>query len=334
MPRKARIDAPGALHHLICRGIERRKIFLDDTDRDRFLERLGELLIQTDTPCYTWVLVPNHFHLLIKTGLEPLSRVMRRLLTGYAITFNRRHRRSGRLFQNRFKSILCQEDSYLLELVRYIHLNPIRAGLVPDLKTLDRFAYSGHSTLVGKRSTPWQDTASVLRHFSKKPKLARQKYRSFVEKGIKAGKRPELTGGGLIRSVGGWGALKSKRRMEAHVKGDERILGDSDFVESVLKAASEQMERRYCLQSKGFTLDTVIEKVGKIFGMSSEEICTAGKQPLRVQARSIVVYWSIQELRISSTEVGKRLNLSRSAVSRASVRGHQLVVDRSLTLET
>ena len=129
MPRQARIDAPGALHHVICRGIERRKLFLDDTDRDNFIERAGNLFIQTATPCYAWALVPNHFHLLLKTGQEPLSRVMRRLLTGYAVTFNRRHRRRGRLFQNRYKSILCQQDSYLLELVRYIHLNPIRTGL-------------------------------------------------------------------------------------------------------------------------------------------------------------------------------------------------------------
>ena len=126
MPRQARIDGPGALHHIICRGIERRNIFKDNTDRDRFLERLGSVLQKTSTPCYGWALIPNHFHLLLKTGKEPIAQVMRRLLTGYAVTFNRRHRRCGRLFQNRYKSILCQENTYLLELVRYIHLNPIR----------------------------------------------------------------------------------------------------------------------------------------------------------------------------------------------------------------
>jgi REP-associated tyrosine transposase len=91
MPRKARIDAPGALHHIIVRGIERRKIFRDDTDRDNFLDRLGEILEDTQTKCFAWALIPNHFHLLLRTGGAPISRVMQRLLTGYAVSFNRRY---------------------------------------------------------------------------------------------------------------------------------------------------------------------------------------------------------------------------------------------------
>ncbi len=130
MPRKARIDAPGALHHIIVRGIERRNIFLDDVDRENFLARLGAVIEDTQTACFAWALIPNHVHLLLRTGDGPISRVMQRLLTGYAVSFNRRHRRHGHLFQNRYKSILCQEDAYLLELVRYIHLNPLRAKMV------------------------------------------------------------------------------------------------------------------------------------------------------------------------------------------------------------
>lgn len=99
MPRKARIDAPVALHHIICRGIEKRQIFKDDVDRDRFVEGLGAVLQETATPCYAWALIPNHFHLLIRTGLIPVASLMRRLLTGYAVNFNHRHRRSGHLFQ-------------------------------------------------------------------------------------------------------------------------------------------------------------------------------------------------------------------------------------------
>jgi REP element-mobilizing transposase RayT len=107
MPRKARIDAPGALHHIIIRGIERRKIFLDDFDRDNFLKRLGNVLSETATPCFAWALIPNHAHLLLRTGTTAIVTVMRRLLTGYAVAlFNRRHRRHGPLFQHRYKSIL------------------------------------------------------------------------------------------------------------------------------------------------------------------------------------------------------------------------------------
>ena len=126
------------------------------------MDRLGTVLAETGTPCFAWALIPNHVHLLLKTGLIPISTVMRRLLTGHAAYFNRRHRRHGKLFQNRYKSILCQEDAYLLEFVRYIHLNPIRSRLVLDLKSLEKWAYSKHSTIVGNRETSWQDSEYVL----------------------------------------------------------------------------------------------------------------------------------------------------------------------------
>jgi putative transposase len=141
MPRKTGIDAPGALHHIIVRGIERKKIFKDDDDRLKFLERLGSILLDTKTQCLAWSIIPNHFHLLLRTGPTPISLVMRRLLTGYAIYFNRRYHRSGHLFQNRYKSVLCQEDTYLLELVRYIHLNPLRAKLVKKYKELQTYIF-------------------------------------------------------------------------------------------------------------------------------------------------------------------------------------------------
>ena len=168
MPRKARIDAPGALHHVIIRGIERKAIFKDRDDRTTFVERLDTILSETDTPCYAWVLMHNHVHLLLKTGLTPIATIMRRLLTGYAQQFNRRHRRHGHLFQNRYKSFLCQEDAYLLELVRYIHLNPLRANVVKDLKALRQYVWCGHSVLMGQVENDWQDTNYVLRLFGKR----------------------------------------------------------------------------------------------------------------------------------------------------------------------
>ena len=118
MPRKARIDAPGALHHIIIRGIERRKIFRDNTDRNNFLDRFGNILTESSTSCYAWTLLSNHFHLLLRTGTAPIVTVMRRLLTGHAVTFNRRHHRHGQLFQNRYKSILFQEIAKELNLTQ------------------------------------------------------------------------------------------------------------------------------------------------------------------------------------------------------------------------
>ena len=116
-------------------------IFQDDIDRDDFVGRLAALCTETSTKCLAWTLIPNHFYLLLQTGTIPVATIMRRLLTGYAVRFNRRQGRHGHLFQNRYKSILCQEELYLLELVRYIHLNPLRAGQVNSLEELKVFPY-------------------------------------------------------------------------------------------------------------------------------------------------------------------------------------------------
>ena len=165
MPRLARLDAPGVLHHVIGRGIERRKIFYRDKDREDFVDRLADLAEKGAWTVYAWVLMPNHYHLLIKTKNQPLADNMRKLLTGYAVNFNRRHKRVGHLFQNRYKSIVCQEENYLRELVRYLHLNPLRAGLVQDMEQLNRYPWTGHSALLGRVKREWQDTGYVLSFF-------------------------------------------------------------------------------------------------------------------------------------------------------------------------
>ncbi len=332
MPRKARIDAPGALHHIICRGIERRKIFTDDADKNYFVSRLGRVISETQTPCYSWALIDNHFHLLLKTGNVPIATVMRRLLTGYAVSFNLRHNRSGRLFQNRYKSILCQEEAYLLELVRYIHLNPLRAGLVSSMHQLDRYRYCGHGVLMRKINNNWQDTQYVLRLFGKSVSSARKRYRGFVEKGGKKGRRPDLTGGGLIRTAGGWAALKAYRRLKIHIKGDERILGDSDFVESVLEEQNERFERRYRIQRQGYDFDKIVDRVATIFKLKPEEVLSNVKQRARVKARSVLCYWAANDLKMTGTAVARRLKMSKSAVSRAVARGERTASDMKLTL--
>jgi hypothetical protein len=121
---------------------------------------------------------------------------MQRLLTGYAVSFNRRHKRHGQLFQNQYKSIICQEDAYLLELVRYIHLNPLRAGMVEDCNALTDYPFSGHRLLAGAGECSWQDGAYVLGCFGKSMAKARKPYLDYVHAGVAMGRRPEL---GLIR---------------------------------------------------------------------------------------------------------------------------------------
>jgi REP element-mobilizing transposase RayT len=332
MPRKARIDAPGAVHHIICRGIEGQNIFWDDADHNDFLQRLEKILPETNTPCYAWALLPNHFHLLLKTGNAPIATVMLRLLSGYAGRFNRRHRRSGHLFQNRYKSILCQENKYLLELVRYIHLNPLRAKIVATLAQLQNYSFCGHGILMGFRKCDWQEVDLVLSLFGKRVSAARKSYYAFIEKGITRGKRPDLTGGGLIRSLGGWSIIKSLRNLQIHLKGDERILGDSDFVESVLKAQDEQMEQGYKLQTQGYDFEKVVSRVAEVFDIKADEILIASKQPQRVHSRSLVCYWAVNELKMKATAVSKLLGITQSAVTKAVQRGKKLAFENKLKL--
>ena len=332
MPRKSRIDAPGALHHIIARGIEGRNIFQDEKDRNNFLTRFEDILSEISTPCYAWVLMPNHFHLLLRSINVPIATVMRRLLTGHAVFFNRRHRRHGHLFQNRYKSILCQEKTYLMEVVRYIHLNPIRAGLVQDLHALEEFPFSGHSVLVGRIENEWQDANYVLRLFGKKKSGARKRYKQFVKKGLSMGKRPDLAGGGLVRSYGGWSQIKTFRKSGTKIKGDERILGDSDFVKRVLEAANEKMKKKYLLQSQGFNLEMVANRVANLMGMQSEDVWAKGRQRRTVEARSLMCFWATRELAISQTFLARKLNISQPAIGISVKRGEAIAKSKKYLL--
>jgi REP element-mobilizing transposase RayT len=321
MPRKARIDAPGALQHIVIRGIEKKRIFRGAKDYQNFLERLDKILTETATPCFAWALMPNHAHLLLRTGEVPLSTVMRRLLTGYAQQFNRRHKRHGQLFQNRYKSFLCEEELYFLELVRYIHLNPIRARLVDDIKALNKYSKTGHAVLMGNITHTWQDTDYVLRLFGESVRSARRSYSAFIFKGLSMGRRPDLVGGGLIRSLGGWSALKAIRATGMRIMGDERILGRSDFVEKVLKAADEAYEKKTLALAKGMDLKALICAVAGHFEIDSDIVKSSSRQRTVSRVRSIICCLAVDQLMIRGAEVARQLNLTTSAVSKLAGRG-------------
>ena len=334
MPRTARLDSPGLLHHVMIRGIERRKIFKDNEDRENLIERLSVLLPETKTQCYAWSFMSNHAHFLFRSGTSGLSTLMRRLLTGYAVSFNKRHKRHGQLFQNRYKSIICQEDAYLQELVRYIHLNPLRVKLVADLEGLDGYSYCGHSVLMGKKKREWQDAKYVLGYFGKRLYEARKIYRSYVKEGISKGRRPELVGGGLIRSLGGWDEIKKMRLAgQDRIKSDQRILGDSDFVSGVIAESEEQFSRKYKLKVQGFNFDKVLEKVSLLFDLEKEYITRKGRQKDRVRARDLLCYWTAIELGIPMVELAKKLGMTLAAVSYAVQRGEKTAKEGHYFLE-
>ncbi len=331
MPRQARLDAAGVLHHVIMRGIARKEIFLGNNDREDFVGRLSLLLPETKAACYAWALMSNHAHMLLRTGHVPLSTFMARLLTGYAAGFNRRHRRSGHLFQNRYKSIICQEEPYLQELLRYIHLNPLRAGIVPDYESLGHYRWSGHAAILGNRAVPWQDTRYILALFGPDEKEARAVYREFVRSGIGRGRRPELVGGGLVRSLGGWEEARKSAR-EGPMKGDERILGDTSFVLDLLARAEERMTRRYEMKQSGIDMAAIEERVCQLFGMRPKDLYARGRRRKLVEARSVFCFFAVTELEITLKDLAIRFSISGQAVGLAVERGRRIAGKKGLKL--
>ena len=317
MPRTARLDAPGVLHHVICRGIERRAVFLDGTDRDDFVRRLSALAAEGSLSIYAWALLPNHFHLLCRTQRHPLSRSMHRLLTGYVVNFNRRHTRHGHLFQNRFKSIVCQEDSYLKELVRYVHLNPLRSGLVDDVEGLERYRYCGHGALTGRQPLAWQDTDHVLALFGRRAAGARHAYRGHVAAGARMGRRPELVGGGLVRSLGGWSEVRAARRRGALDACDPRILGNSDFVSDVIQSSNQRLRQSPRAVAARPEIETLCRQACEACGVSAGELRAGSRRRPVVAARRALAWLAMREFGYSGADVARHLGVSTSCITRA-----------------
>lgn len=311
MPRAARIDIPNLLQHVIVRGIEKRDIFIRDDDRRDFVRRFSGLLESTGTECLAWALMSNHFHLLLRTEDITLAKFMRRLLTGYAVAFNLRHYRSGHLFQNRYKSIVCDEEEYLLELVRYIHLNPLRAGLVSTLDELDSYPWCGHSVLLTKNELPGQATTEVLSRFGKSGPAARQRYRSFIQDGMQMGRRNELVGTGVTRG-------RQELDQDRDEPRDSRVLGDGDFVEQILQYA--EME----LPINTISLDRIIETVLSSLEVSRSELQSRTRTLRVANARSIICHVAYAAGH-RGVDIAARLNISGAGVTVAAKRGKDLI---------
>lgn len=185
MARPLRLEFPGALYHVTARGNERKPIFRDEQDRRRFLERLAQVARMHALVVHAYVLMRNHYHLLVETPAANLARAMRQLGGTYTQDFNRRHRRAGHLFQGRYKAILVDKDAYLLELSRYIHLNPVRVGEV--LRPWE-FRWSSAAAVVGKAPVPaFLAVGTVLGHFGRRPAVARRRYAAFLMDGVEKG---------------------------------------------------------------------------------------------------------------------------------------------------
>jgi len=332
MPRGSRLDAPGALHHVMVRGIEGRSLFADDVDRQDWVNRLATIGPETGLSVLAWALLPNHFHLLVRTGARPLATTIRRLLTGYAGSFNRRHKRAGHLFQNRYKSILVEEEPYLLELVRYIHLNPLRAKIVSTLDLLDGYPWTGHRALLGRAPRPWQAVGEVLDRFGPRLRHARHRYREFVAEGVTQGRRVDLQGGGLRRSAGGWEFVGDLHRGREHGMADERVLGSGDFVEEVHRAVAAQSQpvpRAVALAR----LPKLLQRCAGLWGVTVEELCAGSRRRVVSQARAVAAGLAIRKLGLPMAEMARTLGVSSVAIFHALLHCDAILGRRGLSFE-
>ena len=324
MPRAGRLHICGGLYHVIGRGLERRKVFNQGVDKLDFLDRLGSNLSRYHCQCIAWALMSNHYHLLIRTGADPLSRMMQALLGGYATSYNKRYGRSGYLFQNRFKSILCDEENYFLELVRYIHLNPLKADMVKDFNSLSYYPWTGHAGILGHKPYPWHNVDEVLVKFGTKFSSSRKAYLDFVKRGLNDNK--DLSGGGLIRSYSAWESIRSYRKEHKLRIGDERILGERAFVEVSLKEDELKQSENTLLREFGWDLEKLIDTVCQHYAIDPGQITKKGRNNNLSHAKAAICHLAMTYLNISTSQIGRRLKISQPAVS---IAARKAVIDKS-----
>jgi len=288
---------------------------MDDEDRQTFISRLAKSALATGTKIYAWALMSNHAHILLKSGKAGLSTFMRKFLTGYATQFNGRHHRHGHLFQNRYKSIVCEEDTYFLKLVSYIHLNPLRAGLVKSLEELDHYPWSGHAVIMNYRDHEWQDRDYVLKYFGDMEGSSRRAYRVFVREQIDLGHQPELTGGGLVRSAVGWSEVLSMRQRGERQFSDERILGSGEFVKAVIDEAEDSIKVRLPSQSGMEEAMDVLEHQCMEKGISLMAVKSGSRRHECAKLRRELAHQFVLDLGLSYADAARVLGISASAVN-------------------
>jgi len=284
MARKPRLHVPGGVYHVMLRGNGGQDIFFAKGDRRRFYELLAEGTARFGTRVHGFCLMTNHLHLVLQVGEIPLSRAMQNLSFRYTRFLNARRRRIGHLFQGRYKAILVEADSYLLELVRYVHLNPLRAGLV---KQPEDWAWSGHLAYLGRERLDWLTTDWVLGQFGGRPDRARAGYAAFVREGLGEGHRPEFHSG----------------------TADARVLADDDFLERVLSPAERPR--------RAPSLNVLVRRVAAACDVAPHDLAGPSRQRRLAEARGLVGHLARQSGAANLSAVAARFNRDLATLSHA-----------------
>ena len=292
MARRARIHYPGAIYHPTMRGKGGQDIFFDKSDRIRFYELLGEGVQRFHVRIPAFCLMGNHVHLVVQVAQMLLSRLTQNVSFRYTRYRNAKEKRTGHLFQGRYKDIPVDAETYLLELVRYIHLNPVRAGLVGDPAD---YCWSSHRAYLGREALPWLQTDWMLCRYSRRKDSARRLYRNFISDGIGEGYRKEFCSGTT----------------------EGRILGDEHFAEEALRRAGAQMKRTV-------SIEEIITHVCKWYGIEVAALREPGKKRNCSEARAMIalLVWNDDHLSLTglTTQLGRDLSSLSQAVNRLRTR--------------
>ena len=289
MARKPRVEFAGAFYHVIVRGNQRQKIFRDDKDRWSYLQRLEYYRERYGFTLCAYVLMPNHVHLLLETGKVSLAKIMQGLQSSYTQLYNRRHRTVGHLFQGRYKAILCDKNQYLLELVRYIHLNPARMRSALDPW---KYRWSSHQGYVGAKTAVTVQTALVLGQLGKGIGQARRAYLRYMEEGMGVGHEEKY-----------------------YQTADQRFLGDEQFIEEIASRAKDKG-----VQPGGprVSFKRLEAAFAEEYGIEGEALIGTGRRKEWVQARRQLVWLARQWAKMTTRELGERFKRDASMISRLS----------------
>jgi REP element-mobilizing transposase RayT len=285
MARKPRIHYPGAVYHVILRGNAGLPIFFDEHDRYRLYLFLQSVVEKFECRVHGFCLMTNHIHLIIQTGEVSLSHIMQSLSLRYTKWINYTQARTGHVFQGRYKALLLDADTYLQELVRYVHLNPVRAGIAASP---GEYLWSSHHGYLGHEIIPWLTTDWVLSLFSVDIRQARSDYSTFVIDGIGEPRRAEFHSGTC----------------------EGRILGDDHFTDEALNKADQRQEENY-------QLDDVISAVCRLYGVTIEQLQAPGKSRPLADARATAALLVLELPGLRLTELGKMLKRDNAPLSRA-----------------
>ncbi len=295
MARKPRIEFEGAFYHVITRGNQRQRVFKDRDDYERYLKILGNYKIQYNYVLYAYVLMSNHIHLLIETKEKPLSKILQGINQSYTIYFNKRYGMVGHLFQGRYKAILCEKDAYLLSLVKYIHLNPIRARVV---KNLEEYPWSSHRCYVGRvRNEGIVDTEQVLKMFSEDRGRARRLYREYMGQG------------------------EGVKREDVYSTVSQRVLGGEEFVRRVfMKTGRAEVWGK---KRHEYTLLEIGEGMERVYGVTLRQLREKSKEEGIVSGRKVMSLVA-KEYGYKGQEIAEYLRRDPAVITRYLKEGKRL----------